>query len=355
MALRRVVRALPRHGVATRHAAAPPRSGRSGASSPGGWTTTRCFARCTRAHDERPWTDWPEPLRDRGARRRRRGARRAGRRHPVPPVPAVGGRRSVGRARAAMPATSRCLAICRSWSSGDSADVWARQDEFRLDASVGVPPDAFSDDRPGLGAAGLPVGRARRTRLRLAARSRAPERRSVRRLSRRSPRRLLSHLLPAASTAARRSSRHPTKPSQQRARRARAGGLPRAGRGDHRGGSRCRPRLRPRVAGAARRPRLQGVPLGAATGTTPGQPFKDPLDYPPVVGRDVRDARHRADGRSGGRGAPHEERQAVLAIPSVASRLTDEDRARALEARAAVATRSAKRCSRRSLRRAPTC
>jgi 4-alpha-glucanotransferase len=27
----------------------------------------------------------------------------------------------------------------------DSADVWARQDEFRLDASVGAPPDAFSD------------------------------------------------------------------------------------------------------------------------------------------------------------------------------------------------------------------
>jgi 4-alpha-glucanotransferase len=29
--------------------------------------------------------------------------------------------------------------------SGDSADVWARQDEFRIDLSVGVPPDAFSD------------------------------------------------------------------------------------------------------------------------------------------------------------------------------------------------------------------
>lgn len=27
---------------------------------------------------------------------------------------------------------------------GDSADVWARQQQFRLDASVGVPPDAFS-------------------------------------------------------------------------------------------------------------------------------------------------------------------------------------------------------------------
>ena len=29
--------------------------------------------------------------------------------------------------------------------SGDSADVWARQDEFRMDGSVGVPPDAFSE------------------------------------------------------------------------------------------------------------------------------------------------------------------------------------------------------------------
>ncbi len=29
--------------------------------------------------------------------------------------------------------------------SADSADVWSRQDEFCLDASVGVPPDAFSD------------------------------------------------------------------------------------------------------------------------------------------------------------------------------------------------------------------
>lgn len=28
---------------------------------------------------------------------------------------------------------------------GDSADVWARQDQFLLDASLGVPPDAFSD------------------------------------------------------------------------------------------------------------------------------------------------------------------------------------------------------------------
>ncbi|HTM24220.1 MAG TPA: 4-alpha-glucanotransferase [Vicinamibacterales bacterium] len=29
--------------------------------------------------------------------------------------------------------------------SGDSADVWSRQEDFRLDASVGAPPDAFSE------------------------------------------------------------------------------------------------------------------------------------------------------------------------------------------------------------------
>ena len=29
--------------------------------------------------------------------------------------------------------------------SADSADVWARQEQFRIDASVGVPPDAFSE------------------------------------------------------------------------------------------------------------------------------------------------------------------------------------------------------------------
>jgi 4-alpha-glucanotransferase len=40
--------------------------------------------------------------------------------------------------------------------SGDSADIWARQDEFDLDASVGTPPDAFADDGQNWG---LPVYR----------------------------------------------------------------------------------------------------------------------------------------------------------------------------------------------------
>jgi 4-alpha-glucanotransferase len=40
--------------------------------------------------------------------------------------------------------------------SGDSADVWARQHEFQTDASVGVPPDAFSEQGQDWG---LPVYR----------------------------------------------------------------------------------------------------------------------------------------------------------------------------------------------------
>ena len=40
--------------------------------------------------------------------------------------------------------------------SGDSADIWARQDEFDLDASIGTPPDAFAADGQNWG---LPVYR----------------------------------------------------------------------------------------------------------------------------------------------------------------------------------------------------
>jgi 4-alpha-glucanotransferase len=40
--------------------------------------------------------------------------------------------------------------------AGDSADVWSRQGDFRLDARVGVPPDAFSEDGQDWG---LPVYR----------------------------------------------------------------------------------------------------------------------------------------------------------------------------------------------------
>ena len=51
----------------------------------------------------------------------------------------------MGRARAARAGGVALFGDLPFMVSGDSADVWARQDEFRLDASVGVPPDAFSE------------------------------------------------------------------------------------------------------------------------------------------------------------------------------------------------------------------
>jgi 4-alpha-glucanotransferase len=94
-------------------------------------------------HDERAWFDWPEPL-----RRREPAALEEARRD-------LGGdvlfRQYVqwvagdqwGSARDAAGDVA-LFGDLPFMVSGDSADVWARQDEFRLDASVGVPPDAFS-------------------------------------------------------------------------------------------------------------------------------------------------------------------------------------------------------------------
>jgi 4-alpha-glucanotransferase len=93
----------------------------------------------------RPWTEWPE-----GVRRRQRDA-----------LVETGG--ALAREilyyqylqwladtqwRAARIAAARnnveLFGDLPFMVDGDSADVWARQNEFRLDASVGVPPDAFS-------------------------------------------------------------------------------------------------------------------------------------------------------------------------------------------------------------------
>lgn len=94
-------------------------------------------------HDEQSWTGWDAPLRDR---------------HPAA-LDAAGKRlrreilyyqwlqwiadRQWIAARAA--AGVVILGDFPFMVSADSADVWARQGEFRLDASVGVPPDAFSE------------------------------------------------------------------------------------------------------------------------------------------------------------------------------------------------------------------
>jgi 4-alpha-glucanotransferase len=95
-------------------------------------------------HDERPWTDWPAAIRD-----RERDALASARaeladdilfRQYVQWIAGVQWRRA--REDAGRVALFGDLPFM---VSADSADVWARQDEFRLDASVGVPPDAFSE------------------------------------------------------------------------------------------------------------------------------------------------------------------------------------------------------------------
>ena len=95
-------------------------------------------------HREQPWTSWPEPLRT-----RQLDALAAARAELADDILyrkylqwLAGDQWGVARDRAAGVALFGDLPFM---VSGDSADVWSRQDEFRLDASVGVPPDAFSE------------------------------------------------------------------------------------------------------------------------------------------------------------------------------------------------------------------
>jgi 4-alpha-glucanotransferase len=95
-------------------------------------------------HDERAWTDWPEPLRN-----RRPDALEEARVELADDILfrqylqwIAGDQWGSARDRTGSVALFGDLPFM---VSGDSADVWARQDEFRLDASVGVPPDAFSE------------------------------------------------------------------------------------------------------------------------------------------------------------------------------------------------------------------
>ena len=108
------------------------------------WLDDYALFRALKArYDERSWLEWPAPLRDRD------------------PAALAQARADLaddilyrqylqwlaqGQWKAARE-TTRDVALFGDLPfmvSGDSADVWARQDEFRLDASVGVPPDAFS-------------------------------------------------------------------------------------------------------------------------------------------------------------------------------------------------------------------
>jgi 4-alpha-glucanotransferase len=108
------------------------------------WLADYALFRALKArHDERSWLEWPAPLRDRDpaalAQARTDLADDIRYRQYLQWL-------AQGQWKAARD-TARDLALFGDLPfmvSGDSADVWARQDEFRMDASVGVPPDAFS-------------------------------------------------------------------------------------------------------------------------------------------------------------------------------------------------------------------
>lgn len=93
--------------------------------------------------DRAPWWEWPAPLarRDRAALDRARAELRE----------EIAFRQYVQWVAAEQWAEARRRCGLRVFGdvpfmiSADSPDVWARPDEFRFDATVGVPPDAFSE------------------------------------------------------------------------------------------------------------------------------------------------------------------------------------------------------------------
>jgi 4-alpha-glucanotransferase len=109
------------------------------------WLDDYALYRALKARQgERAWWDWPEPLRFRDA-----SALASAREELADDVLyrqylqwLAGDQWGAARDRAGRVALFGDLPFM---VSGDSADVWARQDEFRMDASVGVPPDAFSE------------------------------------------------------------------------------------------------------------------------------------------------------------------------------------------------------------------
>ena len=186
---------------------------------------------------------------------------------------------------------------------GDSADVWARQHQFRLDMAVGAPPDAFSATGQDWG---MPLynwevagGRG----FPLAPRARAPQRRSVRRLPHRPPRRLLSHLRPIADRPARRASRRRTSRRSSRSANICSRCFASAGAEIIAEDLGTVPDF---VRESLARSGVPGfrVLRWERRWHTEGQPFRDPSQYPRVSVASSRHPRHRAADRSGGSTRP---------------------------------------------------
>ena len=110
----------------------------------GGWATTRSTAPCANDHGDRPWTEWPAPLRERQPEALDAGAARSGAGDPASINTCNGSPTRSGRRRASSWAQTRLFGDFPFMVSADSADVWANQHAFRFDRTVGTPPDAFS-------------------------------------------------------------------------------------------------------------------------------------------------------------------------------------------------------------------
>ena len=111
----------------------------------GWWLDDYALFRALHAHHgEQPWDQWPEALQ----RREDDALQRA--RHELADevlyrqyLQWIADAQWADARRAAAPVA--LFGDLPFMVSGDSADVWAHQDLFRRDASVGVPPDAFSE------------------------------------------------------------------------------------------------------------------------------------------------------------------------------------------------------------------
>jgi 4-alpha-glucanotransferase len=279
-------------------------------------------------YDERAWTDWPEPLST-----RRPDDLAAARRELADDILfrqylqwVAGDQWGSVRDAAGNVALFGDLPFM---VSGDSADVWARQDEFRLDASVGVPPDAFSETGQDWG---LPVYRWDV----LASRDFDWLRNRARRNADLYDGYRVDHLVGFYRTYFRPEGGEPQfTPPDEASQRA----------------------LGERVLGVFREPGseiiaedLGTVPdfvresLGslAVPGYkvlrwerewhAPGQPFREPEGYPPVSV--ATSGTHDTEPMViWWENAPRDEREAVLAMAAMRDRVSDEDRSRALETR----------------------
>jgi 4-alpha-glucanotransferase len=110
------------------------------------WLDEYTLFRALRArHEEQPWTKWPEPLAraDDRAVADARGALRLEMTYRAY-LQWLAAEQWADAKRLSWPL--RVFGDLPFMIASDSPDVWMRQHEFRFDATIGVPPDAFSEE-----------------------------------------------------------------------------------------------------------------------------------------------------------------------------------------------------------------